>query len=75
MEDAGQERKGNKSCVIKRSGIDLLSRVLRRSTIDETGFNGRVRKGIGWDTSSETPDHLITQTKRGKILIRRLFIR
>ena len=47
--------------MIKRSGIDLLSRALRQSTIDEAGFNGRVRNGIGWDTCSETPDHLITQ--------------
>ena len=29
------------------SGGDLLSRVLRRSTIGATGLNGRVRNGIG----------------------------
>ena len=46
--------------VIKRSGIGLLSRVLRQSTIDDKGFNVRVRNGIGWDTFSRTPDHLIT---------------
>ena len=33
-----------------RSGNDLLSRALRRSTISAKGFNGRVRDGIGWDT-------------------------
>ena len=33
-----------------RSGNDLLSRALRRSTISAKGFNGRVRNGIGWDT-------------------------
>ena len=32
------------------SGSDLLSRVLRQSTISVTGFNDRVRNGIGWDT-------------------------
>ncbi len=32
---------------LRRSGGDLLSRVLRRSTIGATGLNGRVRDGIG----------------------------
>ena len=31
-------------------GDDLLSHVLRRSTMGATGFHGRVRKGIGWGT-------------------------
>ena len=31
-------------------GGDLLSRVLRRSTIGAEGFHGRVRDGIGWVT-------------------------
>ena len=35
---------------VRRSGDDLLSRALRRSTISAKGFNGRVRNGIGWDT-------------------------
>ena len=30
-----------------RPGSDLLSRVLRRSTIGAEGFHGRVRDGIG----------------------------
>ena len=30
-----------------RPGSDLLSRVLRRSTIGAEGFHGRVRNGIG----------------------------
>ena len=37
-----------------RSGNDLLSRALRRSTISAQGFNGRVRNGIGWDTFAIT---------------------
>ena len=31
-------------------GSDLLSHVLRRSTIGAGGLNGRVRDGIGWGT-------------------------
>ena len=34
------------------AGDDRLSRVLRRSIIGARGFNGRVRNGIGWDTSA-----------------------
>ena len=34
--------------VLCRPGSDLLSRVLRRSTIGAEGFNGRVRNGIGF---------------------------
>ncbi len=34
--------------VLGRPGSDLLSRVLRRSTIGAEGVNGRVRNGIGW---------------------------
>ena len=36
------------------SGSYLLSRVLRQSTISVTGFNDRVRNGIGWDTCAIT---------------------
>ena len=32
---------------LSRSGGDLLSHVLRRSTIGATALNGRVRDGIG----------------------------
>ena len=38
----------------RRSGSDLLSRVLRPSTMGAKGFNVRVRNGIGWDTSAIT---------------------
>ena len=34
--------------VLDRPGGDLLSHVLRRSTIGAEGFHGRVRDGIGW---------------------------
>ena len=37
-----------------RPGNDLLSRALRQSTIGATGFHGRVRNGIGWDTCAIT---------------------
>ena len=39
---------------VRRSGDDLLSRVLRQSTISAKRFNGRVRNGIGWDTLAIT---------------------
>src|SRR5262249_45854380 len=34
-------------CALGRPGSDLLSRVLRHSTIGAEGFHGRVRNGIG----------------------------
>ena len=37
-----------------RPGNDLLSRALRQSTIGATGFHGRVRNGIEWDTCAIT---------------------
>ena len=36
--------------LLRGPGGDLLSRVLRRSTIGAEGFHGRVRDGIGWGT-------------------------
>ena len=36
-----------RACVLIRSGGDLLSRVLGRSTIGAAALNGRVRDGIG----------------------------
>ena len=36
--------------VFSRTGNDLLSRGLSRSTIGAGGFNGRVRNGIGWNS-------------------------
>src|SRR5205809_5217326 len=35
------------ACALGRPGSDLLSRVLRHSTIGAEGFHGRVRNGIG----------------------------
>ena len=40
--------------MVRRSGSDLLSRVLRQSTISAKRFNVRVRNGIGWDTLAIT---------------------
>ncbi len=37
-----------------RSGDDLLSHALRRSTIGAEGLNGRVRDGIGCDPLAKT---------------------
>jgi hypothetical protein len=43
--------------VLGRPGNDLLSRVLRHSTIGAEEFNGRVRDGIGFFSSSlKSPD-------------------
>ena len=38
--------------VLGKPGDDLLSRVLRRSTIGAGAFHGRVRDGIGWVTDA-----------------------
>src|SRR5581483_1872018 len=40
--------------VFGRPGSDLLSRVLRRTTIGAEEFNGRVRDGIGYRLLAET---------------------
>ena len=39
---------------VRRSGDDLLSRVLRQSTISAKRFNGRVRNGIGFRLLART---------------------
>ena len=39
--------------VLSRPGNDLLSQVLRHSTIGAEAFDGRVRDGIGSDRSAE----------------------
>ena len=39
--------------VLCRPGDDLLSRVLRQSTIGAEAFDGRVRDGIGSDRLAE----------------------
>ena len=41
-------------CAFGRPGSDLLSRVLRRSTIGAGAFHGRVRNGIGCSRSAMT---------------------
>ena len=40
--------------VLGGPGGDLLSHVLRRSTMGAAGFHGRVRNGVGWDTRAMT---------------------
>ncbi len=48
--------------VLGRSGNDLLSRVLRHSTIGAEAFNGRVRDGIGF--LSPRSDHRTGQRQQ-----------
>ena len=43
------KRRGEETSVLCRPGDDLLSRVLRQSTIGAEAFDGRVRDGIGSD--------------------------
>ena len=66
--DFKEEEKGNEYEVIRRTGSYRLSRVLRRSTIGDEGFNGRVRDGIGWDTFARPPIHLITSYEKLDLL-------
>jgi hypothetical protein len=52
--------------VLGRPGNDLLSRVLRHSTIGAEEFNGRVRDGIGFFSSSlKSPDRRRTNRQGG----------
>ena len=53
-----------------RSGGDLLSHVLRRSTIGATALNGRVRDGIGCFARAMTPQPRKTPSLRvtGRVL-------
>ena len=53
--------------MFRRSGYDLLSRVLRQSTIGAKGFNSRVRNGIVWDTfamTTRSSKHLFSEERR-----------
>ena len=50
-----------------RPGSDLLSRVLRRSTIGAEEFNGRVRNGIGFRLLAITTRPAKAQTLNGDI--------
>src|ERR687889_106516 len=53
--------------VLGRPGNDLLSRVLRHSTIGAEEFNGRVRDGIGFFSSSlKSPDRRRTNSRQGR---------
>ena len=52
-----------------RPGGDLLSRVLRRSTIGAEGFHGRVRDGIG--CLAPRHDHQVDQDQRTEDRCRR----
>ena len=55
-----------KRLVLGRPGNDLLSRVLRHSTIGAEEFNGRVRDGIGFFSSSlKSPDRQRTNSRQG----------
>ena len=56
--------------MLARPGGDLLSHVLRRSTIGAEGFHGRVRDGIGWITPRQ--NH---QVVRARALARALCVR
>ena len=54
--------------VLGRPGNDLLSRVLRHSTIGAEEFNGRVRDGIGFFSSSlKSPDRRRTNSRQGRL--------
>ena len=51
--------------VLGRPGNDLLSRVLRHSTIGAEAFNGRVRDGIGFFSASlKSPDRRRTRASK-----------
>ena len=52
--------------LLVRFGGDLLSHVLRRSTIGAEGFHGRVRDGIGW--VNPRYDHQAVDPQRKKAL-------
>lgn len=53
-----------------RPGDDLLSQVLRHSTIGARAFDGRVRDGIGSDRSAEGHQAGETQTSKQMIFYR-----
>ena len=72
-----EEEKGILTTVIRRTGSYLLSRALRRSTMGDEGFNGRVRNGIGWDTfaiTTSSSNHC-SQKKLKFTYLSKLFIR
>ncbi len=60
-------------CVLGRPGSDLLSRVLRQSTIGAGAFHGRVRNGIGCSRSAITT-RSAKNTKFEKLVVFRAFV-
>ena len=56
--------------VLGRSGDDLLSRVLRHSTIGAEEFNGRVRDGIGFGLLAQ-----ITGPAKNKIFVGKQWVK
>ena len=56
--------------VLCRSGNDLLSRVLRHSTIGAEEFNGRVRDGIGFGLLAQ-----ITGPAKNKIFVGKQWVK
>ena len=61
--------------MLVRSGGDLLSHVLRRSTISATVLNGRVRDGIGCFTCAMTTKpnkHSVHETLQCRLSVRLL---
>ncbi len=50
----GGSWRGDVRRVLGGPGGDLLSHVLRRSTMGAAGFHGRVRNGVGWGTRAMT---------------------
>ena len=57
-----------KRFVFGRPGNDLLSQVLRHSTIGAEEFNGRVRDGIGFRLLARTTRPAKDKEKRSKLL-------
>ena len=57
-------------CVLSRPGSDLLSRVLRRSTIGAGAFHGRVRNGIGYGPLARTTRPAKHKSKKREVIWR-----
>ena len=55
---------------LRRPGGDLLSRVLRRSTIGAEGFHGRVRDGIGCRLPARATRSSSLSKLNGLVLVR-----
>ena len=60
-----------RSCALGRPGSDLLSRVLRHSTIGAESFHGRVRNGIGCSRSAKITRPAKDGVKSGRDAARR----